>query len=352
MADILGVGISHWPRLHDPDNTFSKRLVANLRHPEVPEDIKDIRNWPAAMREEWGDDAGLSKAPAHREALLKGIRKVRQAVDDFKPDAIVVWGDDQYENFREEIIPPFCVLAYQEDLVVRPHGAGGNPWGEPIGTEFKVRMAPQISKALVSGLIEESFDVSYAYKPFHQQGLSHAFLNAQQYLDYDRKGFDYPLIPVTVNCYGSNVICNRGTVPKINAREQHLDPPAPSPARCFDLGRATARVMRASPWRICLLASSSWSHAFLVAKYWQMRPDLDADRRLYEAMVAGDWNAWRSTPLASLIDAGQIEVLNWFCLMGAMCELNGQLEWSDFVQTYIFNSNKVAAIFSPVSATV
>jgi hypothetical protein len=28
------------------------------------------------------------------------------------PDVVLVWGDDQYENFREDIIPAFCVMAY------------------------------------------------------------------------------------------------------------------------------------------------------------------------------------------------------------------------------------------------
>ena len=57
-----------------------------------------------------------------------------------------------------------------------------------------------------------------------------------------------------------------------------------------------------------------------------------------------------STPLADVVDAGQQEMLNWFCLMGAMSELNGKLTWSQFVETYVFNSDKVAAIYEPVLA--
>ena len=30
------------------------------------------------------------------------------------PDVVLVWGDDQYENFKEDIIPAFCVMAYDE----------------------------------------------------------------------------------------------------------------------------------------------------------------------------------------------------------------------------------------------
>ena len=42
-------------------------------------------------------------------------------------------------------------------------------------------------------------------------------------------------------------------------------------------------------------------------------------------------------------------MLNWFALAGAMDASNAELLWSDFVETSIFNSNKVFAIFDSVS---
>jgi len=49
--------------------------------------------------------------------------------------------------------------------------------------------------------------------------------------------------------------------------------------------------------------------------------------------------------LQQVEDAGQQEVLNWWALLGAMEALDAKLEWSQFVETHIFNSNKVFAIF-------
>jgi hypothetical protein len=330
-----------------PEQAYAFRLRKSLQDPAIPAEAKDPASWPAGMREEWGDDEGMTSAPKHREAVVEGMRQARRALDAFAPDVVLIWGDDQYENFREDVIPPFCVLAYQEDVVMRPLGGAENPWGEDANKAFRVRTAPKIAKELTAGLLEESFDVAYAYKPLHYPGLSHAFMNAVLYLDYDRTGFDYPVIPFQVNCYGSHVVSHKGSVPQLDAPDIELDPPSPSPARCFELGRAVARVLRASPWRAAVVASSSWSHAFLVSKHWQLYPDVPADRRLYEALLRGDYAAWRDTPLSDIVDAGQQEVLNWFCLMGAMCELNCPLEWSQFVQSYIFNSNKVAAVFRP-----
>ena len=40
--------------------------------------------------------------------------------------------------------------------------------------------------------------------------LAHAFLNTVLFLDYDRQGFPYPVIPFQVNCYGRRVIAQHG----------------------------------------------------------------------------------------------------------------------------------------------
>ena len=78
-----------------------------------------------------------------------------------------------------------------------------------------------------------------------------------------------------------------------------------------------------------------------------MQPDVLADKRLYEAMVSGDFAFWHDYTLDQIEASAQHEVLNWFALVGAMNELGLRVSWSDFVETYIFNSSKVAAIFGP-----
>lgn len=345
MGEILGLGISHWPRFGQPDDMMSIWLRRTLEDPDIPADKKDPASWPARMREEWGNDEGLAKAPEHRAAMLAGLRRVRKALDDFRPDVVVVWGDDQYENFNEDIIPAFCVLGYQDDLDCKPWGNMPNHWGEGDQTTFRVKMAPEIAKKLATGLLEQEIDVAYAYKPLHYPGLPHAFMNSVLYLDYDRSGFPYPMIPFQVNCYGRYVISHHGIGFPFAEATKPLDPPAPSPKRCFDVGRAVARFFANSPWRVALIASSSWSHGFLCDKTWHLYPDVPADRRLYEAMVKGDWSVWTSTALADIEASGQHELLNWFCLAGAMSQLGYEVAWSDFVETYVYNSDKVSAIF-------
>jgi hypothetical protein len=353
MSDILGFGISHYPAFSARDEQMAFLLDYALGDPGVPASAKDPASWPARLRADYADDHGAAAATRHRAAMLVGLRRARAALDAFKPDFIVVWGDDQYENFREDVIPAFTVLAYptlelqpwkkmSSSIVGKP-----NYWDEPKDIVRTVYGHPEAAKELASGLLEAEFDVAYAYKPLHFDGLPHAFLNAVSYLDFDRVGFPYPLVPIAVNCYGRRVISYHGSFSTFADAGRPLDPPSPSPKRCFDLGAAVARVCKSSPYRIALCASSSWSHAFMVDKTWRLNPDIAGDRALYDAMVSGDLARWRDVPLADIESSGQQEMLNWFCLMGAMNELDRRIAWSDFVETHIFNSDKVTAIFEP-----
>jgi hypothetical protein len=76
-----------------------------------------------------------------------------------------------------------------------------------------------------------------------------------------------------------------------------------------------------------------------------LRPDTAADQRLYDAFLAGGWDTWTYATGKDVVDAGQHEMLNWFCLAGAMNELRMPLSWSNFVTTDVFNSHKCFAIF-------
>jgi hypothetical protein len=354
MAEILGIGLTHYPLLTAPDDRMADLLRYTLEDPDIPAEAKDLASWPEAMRREWSDDGGTAAAARHREALRKDFAHLREVVDDFAPDVIVIWGDDQYENFREDVIPPFSVLAYP-DFDERPwanvpeHVSATNVWGEPRDWSLRVRGHQVAAKRLASGLLEQGIDVAYAYKPLHQDGWGHAFTNTLLFLDYDRKGFDYPCIAFHVNCYGRRVVAQKGSLSRFAdaVAEDRLDPPSPSPARCMQLGATAARVMAASPWRTVLIASSSWSHAFLTDKNWRLWPDTDADRALFAALKRGDYGYWESRTLSDIEASGQQELLNWFCLLGAMRELGRTPDEAELVETHIFNSNKCFAVFRP-----
>ena len=348
MGEILGVGLTHYPGLIAPDEDKAYPLTRLLKSDKISEELKNPLTWPEAMRIEYGEDEGVAAARKHRERLVQGFREQRAALDEFNPDVVLVWGDDQYENFKEDIIPPFCVLAYDQidctPFTLKDGSARRNVWNEPADKVFHYQGHPA-ARQLVSSLIEQGIDMSYAYKPLHfEGGLGHAFINTLLYLDYDRKGFDYPVIPFAVNCYGSKVIRNRGGAVEF---ENQDDPPGPNPKRCMEVGAATVRAFKDSPYRVALIASSSWSHAFLTPKNNWLWPDHESDRARFEELKDGNYEAWRRITTPQIEDAGQQEMLNWMCLAGAMEELKRKPEILDYIETYVFNSQKCMALFKP-----
>jgi hypothetical protein len=360
MGEILGLGISHFPGFIYNDSDMSMRIKQTLTSPKVPEHLKDPANWPAEMRREWADDEGTAFASRHRAEFVDGVRKLRSALDEFKPDVVVIFGDDQYENFKEDIIPPFCVFI-QDEFHTQPYmngpraasaRAGGkappNVWEEPDDMWYTTPGHREAAKYLTTELLKSDFDMPYSYKLLHHEGLGHAFMYTQLYLDYDRTGWDYPIVPIAVNAYGRNIIRGKGMSGALfTSGEAEYDPPGPSPKRCFELGQNVARILRDSPWRAAIIGSSSWSHAFLTDKNSWIYPDVATDKDRFAELKAGNYTAWRDLKSEDLEASGENELLNWIPLAGAMHELNQKPSYCEFIESYLMNSCKCVALFPP-----
>lgn len=343
MGEILGIGMTHAPHLQFTDENMANVLKRLLKSERTPAAMKEPSNWPAGMRAEWGSDEGLTAARKHRTELLEGVRAARAALDAFKPDLVLIWGDDQYENFHEDLLPPFCIYAFDE-VDCAPFkasdglGAAANVWNEPVDTLIKIKGHREAANLIASRLLETGFDVAWSYRLHHAKVLSHAFTRTILYLDYDRRGFPYPVIPFHVNCYGSDLRIKKVSI-------EGRPPPAPAPSRCYDLGKQIARIIEDSPWRVALIGSSSWSHGTLTAKHHFLYPDMEVDRQRFAELQAGELHRWRDLDGAQMRASGQHEMLNWLCLAGAMAGRESSLEL--FVESYIFNSDKAMVLFPP-----
>ena len=102
-----GYGV-HTLACHDPTRRGQAWpfLHTLARDPRVPEALKDPHNWRKGY-EKYGEDEGVSAHREHRRRLVDAFRKLRAEIEAFNPDFILMFGDDQYENFTEDIIPPF-----------------------------------------------------------------------------------------------------------------------------------------------------------------------------------------------------------------------------------------------------
>ncbi|HLQ31184.1 MAG TPA: extradiol ring-cleavage dioxygenase [Chloroflexota bacterium] len=351
MAEILGIGCSHGPHLQLTDEAMAEVYFRpNLHSEKTLPEWKDPANWPAALREEWGSDEGVAAARRHRAAVLKGFHAARQALDDFQPDFVVIFGDDQYENFKEDLLPPFCVYAMDEfNLPQQRQGSGPRGWDflERPPLQSTVRGSKRIGTFLADELVARGFDVSCSWKLHHREALAHAFYNTIDYLDWDRSGFPYPVVPFHVSCYGSDL---RVPVPNAEVVSGRLmedvavrPAAAPPPWRCYDTGRALGQIIAESPYRAVIVGSSSWSHASLTAMHGYMWGDVESDREHLEQLRRGEFRAWRDLDADQVKQSGQHEMRNWICLAGAM--EGRQADVLSYAESYVFNSSKCVALF-------
>ena len=352
MADILGMGLSHYPGPLVPVEHWPNMLKRWVEIGRIkPADFAEKERWPALMRVEWGDDEGQSAARSHQVRLAEGYRALRARLDAFQPDIVVIFGDDQFENYKRDCIPPASVGIFNTVACKPfrggefPFGTSENPWGIDADTVYPVACHYDGAMGLTRSIIESGCDIAYSMTVRHPAGLAHSFANTVVFLDRDLQGFPYPIIPVHINCYGNQLISTGAGAQGEGATM--LSPPAPRPRNCFELGRAVARHFRDSPYRVCIIGSSSWSHGSLTPKHGRLYPDVPADRALFSDLQSGRFRDWSNLDPDALDDAGQHELLNWIALAGAMSELDQDATIVDYVETHVFNSTKCFAIFEP-----
>lgn len=349
MAEVLGLGVTHGPFVMYPPEALPNLTRKALQRPGVPPEVQDPGNWPEPMRKEWGDDEGATGAREYHRRIVEGFRRARKALDEFNPEVVLIWGDDQYENFHEDVVPPFCVFI-EEEWQTTPFGQGnsagasGNIYGESPDWLLTVKGHRQAAKELSTYLLNQDFDIAYAYRQLHHP-FGHAFWRTVMHLDVDRVGFNYPVILFHVNCIGSNFLRNRGGGPKGEVIPEP-DPPGPSPERCFEIGAAVARFFKQSPYRVALVGSSSWSHGFFVPKNHYIWPDIEADRARHDELTRGDYLAWKRLTTSQIEDAGQQEILNWICLAGAMHEVGSKPAHSELIETWICGATSTMTVFA------
>ena len=77
--------------------------------------------------------------------------------------------------------------------------------------------------------------------------------------------------------------------------------------------------------RIVVMASSGWSHAFLVEKHHYLYPDRAFDAARLAELRGGEQAEWGTLTNRQVESAGSQEFKNWICLAGVFPERNAQV---------------------------
>jgi protocatechuate 4,5-dioxygenase beta chain len=239
--------------------------------------------------------------PAVVEGYIQRIEAafatLRQQLQAYRPDALIMIGDDQGDMFDEANNPTFSIYTGDEPLWGRSaRDAFGIPPQERTKLVFRQHAA--LARHLLHGLIERGFDVAtlgrFEPRGNPARGVSHMVSNLVPEVD---PSLEIPLVCVFVNEYF---------------------PPLPTAARCARLGEAIADVLRDRPERVAIYASGGLSH--YPGMYNAGWIDQPLDRWILERLERNDVAALEHlfTFDSDTLRSGTGEVRAWISVAAAM----------------------------------
>lgn len=351
MAEILGLTVSDFPFLRMKPANMPWVLWGNLAWGwrDKPH-LRDPRNWPAPMRAEWGSDQGLTAGAAHQLRQHAQFRRVGAALDEFRPDLLLVLYRDVHETFPGTERPQWWLHTH-ESVRVQPYNLWTffrDNWFEEDPDRVDVlRGHPQAAASLAHHLEGVGIAPRLVPQSPHPAGLGHNLIAGAVHLDFDRRRFETPILPLGIDPFRfGRVRDEEGLSPLDLSRD---DPPL-TPRQAFDLGVEIVRAFRPSPWRVAIVAAGDWSHANDAGKqHERVHPDVEADRALFEQWRAGDYARWPDVLTFEHFEAhAQWELLIPTVLAGAMSEVGaGPPRHADFQPTWVCNDNFVTTLFDP-----
>ena len=229
--------------------------------------------------------------PKQLDQAGRAMEELGRALDEAKPDVILIFGADHVETFSVTCIPSFCVVAGNRAIAK----FAGREHDLPIHRE----MAEDILNKLV---VDYNFDMAYS----EDAELGHAYSIPFEYVIGKR---NIPVVPFFTNVYV---------------------PPLPTPRRCEALGKAVAEIVKGRKERVAIIASGGMSHFPGTSKY--LHPEFDFDRWLVSQFEVGNTDALLNMTGTQLDEVGNTELLNWAVMFGAIGTQEGEL--IDYIPTW------------------
>jgi len=298
---VIGVGTSHSPQLSIRAKDWDQLLKKDQSDPRLDYAALVKKAKPGLAKE-----LTPEKFEERDQACLKGVATLGDALRRANADVVVVFGDDQQEQFHDDNMPMFAIYHGKTVPVVKDHGLRPSSWKDAerrgwADTQSEYDTASDLANHLIRSLTDAEFDITRCNKLRAEIGVGHAF----SFL-YRRvlPGSNIPMVPVMVNTY--------------------YPPNQPTPKRCYALGQAVRRAIEAwdSDKRVALMASGGLSHVVI---------DEEIDAMTIDGLKNKKPEVLFQLPRERLW-GGTSEILNWVALAGALEDR--ELKYLEYVTTY------------------
>jgi len=326
MGEILGIGTTHVPYLLSaPENMV--RLRQNIC--KVVERLEGVpfRDPPEALEQLGANPTEVGKE--HHRLHWEAFARLRAYIDEVSPEAILLIGDDQGQCFQANNLPPYAIYVGAQ-VDAKPFYMSRLPgdaeyvertWGVSTNHEYHWPCHSALAITIRDELIRSGFDLASSNDLNSERwrnGLGHAHANTQLFLRNDDGR--YPIIPLFINCYGSdlNIFGAMASGESIEAQPTSGYPPAPTSRRLYELGAAIGRVLSQCREKVLICPSSTWSHTWLTKKYHRMRMDVEGNLEKMHWFERGEADKLINYDSPDIENNGDHELRNWIVAAGIM----------------------------------
>jgi gallate dioxygenase len=221
--------------------------------------------------------------------LFDGYKPMRAWLERERPDVCILFSNDHFTSFFLDVIPTFALgVASTHEIADEGWGKRGLP-PVPGDTELGWHIA--------RSLVEESFDPAVC----HRMPLDHGCLAPLSALFPWEPAWPVRVIPILVNV---------------------LHFPIPTPARCFELGRAVRRAVASyeDEVKVVVLGTGGLSHQLTGERFGFINPEWDAE---FLDRLERDPQSLASLAHRDYIERGgseSVEVILWLAMRGALSQ--------------------------------
>jgi hypothetical protein len=298
---VLGIGTSHSPQLSVRASDWQV-----LREKDEHDPRLDYQSLLKRAKPDIQTELTPEKFRERDEACQKAIETLGEVLRQADVDVVVVFGDDQHEQFQDDNMPTFAIYHGKSLPVVTHTGRNPAAWKTAeergwVQTAPEYEAGQELAEHLVRSLVNDEFDIARCNQLRKEIGVGHAFSFLYRRI---LPGGKLPMVPVMVNTY--------------------YPPNQPTPKRCYAFGQAVRRSIESwnSDKKVAVMASGGLSHVVI---------DEEIDQMTMAGLRNKDPQILWQLPRERLY-GGTSEILNWVALAGVVQSM--ELKYLEYVTTY------------------
>lgn len=225
---------------------------------------------------------------------------IQRKLEETRPDALILVGDDQNENFTEDNLPQIAIYL-GEGFIARGR--------DRTSDTAQYRCDPGLAEAIFFESVDADIDMASVRTFPDNVLLAHAFGPILRRVDPEAR---VPVVLVFVNA---------------------IHVPAPSARRCYYYGQTIRRAVEkyAGAQRVAVYASGGLSHFTGGYPYKYYRGPVpygsigeEFDRQIVAQMAAGEGHRMAELTNDDIIGNGEIEFRSWITMLGAIGDARPQ----------------------------